>query len=599
MTGRDARVAAVTGAAWHIGVALSLAAGVTSAASAQLVHGSVADSASGSPVAGALVTLEAPDGRRVGVVATGSDGRYRVAAPAAGTFRLAVDRIGHARWISTPFAVRGADSVRRDVRLAGRRVRLDAVVVTGTSHCRASPAEAPELVGAWEEIRRALTLSDLGERDRATTFELRLASRIMTGRGEVAGYTRRSRLRDRAVHPWTAPAPSALAERGYVERSGDSLLHHGPSVATLLSDEFVATHCFSLVRDGERDGERVGIAFAPRPRRDVADIAGTIWLDAATSELGLVEFAFTGVADSLGDGRPPHGTLEFDRLPAGRWFIRRWSLRVPLVALSVADAGDPDAAWERRRRSRARSRIDEPFRESIGEAVVLPPSERAVAATDVATVTGVVVDSTIGEPLAGVRVLAPNALVAETDASGRYVLEVSDVPDSPTDHVVTFVHPSFVELGLASTSRAATLRAGTTTRLDFGVPSIATLLRGSCPLDGVAPTDASGALHAGMIVGEVQLPDGSAPDEPMTVEAEWPDDAPAAPAAAGGDAALLQLRATSVRADGGFHLCPLPLGREVVLRAMRDGAAVASTRIVLPGTGLARYTLVVEPEGAG
>jgi hypothetical protein len=467
-------------------------------------------------------------------------------------------------------------------------VHLDAVVVTGASHCRADPAAAPELVAAWEEVRRALTLSDLAGRDGAESFELRVTSRIMTGRGEVAGYTRRARLRARAVQPWTAPPAERLAGRGWVERAGDSLLHHGPSVATLLSDEFVGTHCFSLVRDGGR----VGIAFAPTPGRATPDVAGTIWLDAGSSELRRVDFTFTNVADSLGNGAPPDGTLEFERLPTGRWYIRRWSLRVPIMALSVADPDDPDAEWERRRRRRARSRMDEPFRESVGEAVVLAPGAPADRA-GAAIVAGVVVDSTSGEPLSGVQVLAPGALVVETDAAGRYALEIGDAPDAPTDHAITFVHPTFAELGLRSTSRVATLRAGTTARVDFGVPSVASLLAASCPLDASA-RDAAGASRVGMLVGTVLDADG-APVEGSTVEAEWAPDGAAVPI--GDEAAVAQLRATTARADGGFHLCPLPLGREVVLRALRDGAAVAETRIVLPATGLARYTLVVEPEG--
>jgi hypothetical protein len=557
---------------------------------AQTVTGHVADSTSGAAAAGAIVTLVTPDGQRLGAVLTEADGAYHVVAPAPGTYRLRVDLIGYRSWQSPALTLHEAETVTFDVRLPLQRVRLDAVVVTGAARCTQNPQDAPRMLATWEEIRRALTGSMLSARDHRLPFELRLTQRLMTGRGEVAGSRRTARLRGTALRPWDAPAPEDLAERGYVRQEGDSLRWFGPSVETLLSDPFLATHCFRAVRDDDR----VGLAFTPLPGRTLPDIAGTIWLDERSSELRVVDFVFQHTADSLGNGEPPGGRLEFARLPSGLWHISRWRLRVPIAALSLGDPSDPDVAWQRRRLRRIRSRMDEPFREGSGEAVLLTPDGEADGRPP-AVVAGVVSDSTTGEPLAGVQVLAAGAEPVVTDGAGRYALEIGDAPEAATAYAVTFLHPRFAMLGLQRTEGLAMVRAGDTVAVDFAVPSVATLLRAACPLNGEAPMDGSGRLRLGMLLGEVTMADGTLPPPGTEVAAEWASEDAVADTAAGGQ--VLQVRSARARPDGGFHLCPLPIGREVTLQARHDGRVLATVPVVVPASGLARYTIVVTPGG--
>jgi hypothetical protein len=74
-----------------------------------------------------------------------------------------------------------------------------------------------------------------------------------------------------------------------------SLVGFAPSALVaqaLLSDPFLDAYCFRLANDAPEPG-LVGLAFEPVRRRDVADITGTLWLDAADARLRYLEFAYT------------------------------------------------------------------------------------------------------------------------------------------------------------------------------------------------------------------------------------------------------------------------------------------------------------------
>ena len=100
--------------------------GLPAALGAQAVVGRVVEDPGGTPAAGAIVTLVSPAGARLAPTVT--------------------------------------DTARLDVRLPLRRVRLDAVTVAGSTECTANPQDAPRTVAIWEEVRRALTISDIAER---------------------------------------------------------------------------------------------------------------------------------------------------------------------------------------------------------------------------------------------------------------------------------------------------------------------------------------------------------------------------------------------------------------------------------------------------
>lgn len=88
---------------------------------AQTFQGRVLDQEDDAPVATALVRLLDPDGRDVAVALSDDGGRYRLEAPAPGTYRLQAERIGYAFEATPLLEVRNPDGVY-PVDLTARRV---------------------------------------------------------------------------------------------------------------------------------------------------------------------------------------------------------------------------------------------------------------------------------------------------------------------------------------------------------------------------------------------------------------------------------------------------------------------------------------------
>ena len=70
----------------------------------------------------------------------------------------------------------------------------------------------------------------------------------------------------------------------------------------LLSESFVAGHCFHTepwTRDGR---DWVGVGFSPASaRRNLVDIEGTLWLDRASAELRLLEYRYANMPREIRD----------------------------------------------------------------------------------------------------------------------------------------------------------------------------------------------------------------------------------------------------------------------------------------------------------
>jgi hypothetical protein len=71
------------------------------------------------------------------------------------------------------------------------------------------------------------------------------------------------------------------------------------------------------------------------------DVTGTLWLDSATVALQALEWEYTELSRWARIGGP-RGTMNFDRLPNGAWFITRWKLRAPVAQVIP---GRPDTLY--------------------------------------------------------------------------------------------------------------------------------------------------------------------------------------------------------------------------------------------------------------
>jgi hypothetical protein len=111
---------------------LALLAGMGgSPAAAQVFQGRVTDAADGSPVAAASVSALDGAGAAVASTASGRDGRFELALPAAGAYRLRVSRVGYRTGISPEITIAGGDRMDVDLGLRADAVQMEAVEATG------------------------------------------------------------------------------------------------------------------------------------------------------------------------------------------------------------------------------------------------------------------------------------------------------------------------------------------------------------------------------------------------------------------------------------------------------------------------------------
>lgn len=520
---------------------------------AQAVRGHVVDAVAGAPARGALVTLLGADGGRIAPTLVGEDGAYTVAAPGAGSYRVRVDLIGYETWMSGALAIGPADTLALDVRLPLKRAELAPITVQDEARCETQPQQVPRMLAIWEEIRRALTISDLSTRRGLVPLDLE----VVESRRGFGGRTQQVRRRTRSAgsRPWAVRPPAELAARGFVREDEGAFEFVGPDAPILLSSEFVETHCFRSVRRRALfGGGAVGLAFEPVPGRTVPDVQGTIWLDARTSELRTVDFTFVNLTGAMRAAGTAKGSLAFARQPSGAWYVRSWSLELP--------------------------------RGNAARGVAVPVGTLA-SRRPAAVLRGVVFDSTLGEPLAGAIVHVPGTDSVVTDSLGRFSATIEDLSLDSLDVSVSVEHPRLATLGLASAERTVRVVAGRAVTVDAAVPSVRALMTAFCRRDVAAAVAPFGPPDNGLLLGRATRADG----QPLGVDAhvvvEWASDEPLG----AGVGERTQQRTVALGTDGAFRACPLPLGRTLRLAIEVGGARGPATEIVLPATGIGQIDL--------
>src|SRR5690606_23903568 len=127
-------------------------------AAAQQVDVQLREERSRTPIVGAIVRLLGEFDN--GVVAQGlsnEGGRLALRAPAAGRYRLKVDRIGRVGPITSSCARAPAPSFQTEVRLAGVPMDLPTIAVQGENLCGRRFGGATGAANLWGEIDRPLT----------------------------------------------------------------------------------------------------------------------------------------------------------------------------------------------------------------------------------------------------------------------------------------------------------------------------------------------------------------------------------------------------------------------------------------------------------
>ncbi|MDX1395274.1 MAG: carboxypeptidase-like regulatory domain-containing protein [Gemmatimonadota bacterium] len=551
----------------------------------QTIVGTALEAGGALRVSGALVSLLDADGAATDQTLTSASGAFLLRAPVPGTYRVRIERIGYADWLSETYTLEEGERRSVEVRVSRDPVRLDALHVEVTRTCVGTQDGVAAVEDVWSEARKALESSveaqdvvdlrfDTTEQERWLDAET-LAIRDVSTR-------RRTRVR---LPPFEVPSGETFAADGFARFPGDSTIYLAPDAAALLSSAFHASHCFGLTRT-DADGEpRIGLTFTPRPDRAVPEIDGVMWLAEETAELRRVEFNYVHVPLPRGvNRRLLEGVVVFDRLPQGPFYVSEWRLRLPISGRFYVDLPGAD-------RSRV---VLAGYKETAGSVSAAYAGNRPIFGGTSISLRGAVHDSVTGEPVAGATLLfrdwdliaqfAPEGIidtvhVAIADSLGRFEVPYIE----PGEYAVEVRRPAWEPLGLPPLHRRVLVGRDADV-VELFARSEDHAFRALCP---------ESPLHRGegAIVGLLRTT-GGAPLPDRVVQARWvvpeisilPD---------GSVSAHERARYANATTDstGLFVVCGVPGWEELVLREMGTelGVAVSVRRRVT------RQDLYVEP----
>ena len=301
---------------------------------AQSVRGTVREQNSGTPLSGVLMTLSR-DGSlaAVATVLTNDRGTFVLRAPEPGRYRLGAKRIGVRRFTSDAIELASAQELQMDVELEALVHQLPAVRVEGDPICATRANQVERLYSLWDEARTALTATQVTLRDRLFRARVVRYMRDLNAQNlRVEGERWQRRTEGVVERPFVSLSGEALSLGGYWRTlPNDSIAYYAPDADVLLSGTFARDHCFGIAEGrGDRRG-LTGITFEPVSGREVPEVRGTLWLDAKSFELRLVEFRYTRLpspSNNLNIG----GEVHFTKLSTGAWIVEKWFIRMPRYA---------------------------------------------------------------------------------------------------------------------------------------------------------------------------------------------------------------------------------------------------------------------------
>ena len=432
---------------------------------AQTVSTQVLSRETSQPVVGALVYLLDDSGAVVRTALTDERGRVLFLRFPAGSYRVRAEMIGMATGESNLLEARVGATLHEEIRLDARPIRLEGIAVAVDERCRVRPAEGLLTAQGWDEARKALATAVFTDEQRLYRYQTMLYERDLDRNTRVIRRENQSRREANMRSPFRSRPAEELIDRGFVEPSGGVDLYFAPDANVLLSDVFLDSHCFRL-RRGER-GETaglIGLAFEPTSeRRRIIDVAGTLWLDPASSELRWLEYRYANLdpdirSDEIG------GRVEFQRMPEGGWIVPEWWIRMPRVALQTDGFRG------------GRRRYVVGFREAGGMVLDVQGAGRALRHRGTGGIEGVVRDS-LGSALEGVRVdIVGAAQEVVTDSAGWF--EISGLVEGI--YRVRFVDPRLEAYGYSPEPLTPAVFNGEMTHVEFDMPSAASVLTDVC-----------------------------------------------------------------------------------------------------------------------
>ena len=522
---------------------------------AQEVRVEVVKHADGEPIPGALVVVlperESPPVGRF----SGRDGRVNLSSPRRGGYRVRAEKVGYDSWLSVVLVPSSAPT-RVRAGMKPRSLRLPPVSGRGETHCSNLSEQATAAGDMWGEIRKALSANSLTESQGLAPLDIASYDRIVDANGAIVS-DRPERRRGNAVRPYH------LVELSGSSGTAAQTTLSVPEAATLLSDEFLASHCFTAIRGVGPENGLLGLEFKPAKLGNKPDLSGVLWLDPNTYSLRHLAFDYVNIPVALRAARAT-GRIDYQQLSGGEWIVASWRLRVPRGGGRGAIAGYREIGGI------ARSTGSAPVVMAAGPAPVGSPETASSIVS--ARITGSVLDGTTGRPLSGVEVSTPSGSQrTSTNAGGGYELLLdSGVVDS-----VVFDHP---RLRLFRVPRVMPVflndRGGA--QIVVAIPSHVALRQTLCSGGG------SRLQPSGLAVGYVRDDAGNPVADAMvsaTWQVLWTEER-------GRLISTNQRRTTDVRtaADGSYLICGYTRDAPVTFRVATGGILRLDEHVPVPRT---------------
>lgn len=552
-------------------LAAFIAVGACCDLGAQSVRGTVVD-LGGIPVPGVVVqlvdTLDSPVARAL----SNERGEFVVRVMIAGSYHVRTLRIGFRPVLSDVIALAAGEEVTRRIELTGVPVALSTVRVAARSSCgRAAADTSAATFALWEQARTAFSATEITGSSRVIDATAVVYRRVLDATGRHVLAQQSTVFSDSGAQSWTPVPVDSLRRNGYVTEAGDSVAYRAPGLDMMSSDAFVLDHCFRVAR--AKGGGNIGIAFEPTTdRKEVSEIAGTLWLDSATSELKSIDYRFVNVQREISDAKGG-GEVTFARMKNGVWVITKWSLRMPVLA---------------QHRNASRSRFSTAgevetevtsFNVTGGDLAVVTA---ASAMSDTLwtraplTLTGTIADSA-GAPVVDARLkLEGTNSGGFSDAKGAFTI-TGVLPGSYT-----------LEVHTASLDSVNAMNALSLTFADSGAPIRIRVPNATQVATGVCGSQLRmlPAQMQGILIGSVSMIGTNAPATKASVMTEWVE----------GEEQDLRWKDAKVDAVGSFRFCGVPVGKTLVVRAMTDsGSAESTVATVTANHRFARAELAIDP----
>jgi hypothetical protein len=505
---------------------------------AQVLSGTVRDSASQAPIPNTRVLTLDPTGRATASVTTDQQGRFRIspwtsrAAARAGTVRLRVLRMGFRPREVT--VARAAAAAKFDVSIVPFPIVLEEFQVVAPS-CQ-KRADRAAALGLLQQVRMALFATVLARSQSSATMTRLLYDRRVESRtGRILSQSVRTRVTSATSEPFTAArSASTFNRQGFVHDASGAHTYVGPDAETLIDDAFASRYCVKLAGVDRGRPNLVGLGFEPVDREDGRiDIVGTVWIDTLSRVLEDLTFRYVGL-DRETSALAPEGRLSFRELPNGVVIIDQWSLRLagaqssgalPEIGGEIARATWPDgSSW----------------RATLGAARLH------------------VVDSQ-GRPATAASVeLEGTDYAPKIDSSG--ILQLNDLLPGP--YTATVRDPRLIALGIPA--RAATLHfvaaRDSTKEALLEVETADDVVRRRCGAE--VPTG-----NRAWLLGRVVTADG----QPVR-DARW---------SIRDEFGTAVVEDGKVDADGLFQWCRLPMNSRVNIDVWRESRRASASRIVM------------------